>query len=158
MLIKIPDNLKEKLTKYVDGSMPEIEIKELIYKGNISIREATMIHAYQIDSAISRLECKTKYAGKGKVTIPRYITEKLRKKEYWIASWQKFYDNGEALEALKHLQEVCDWIENKYKEDEYKREYEFAWLLDLDNFYYDKVIEKYNRGRKVKVDVDDFDE
>ena len=153
VLIEIPDNLKEKLTKYVDGSMPEIEIKELIYKGNISIREATLIHAYQIDSAISKLECKTKYPTKGKVTIPEYITEKLRRKEYWIKSWRKFYDNGEALEALKHLQEVCDWIENKYKE-----EYDFNWLLDFDNFYYNKIIEKYNKGRKVKVDVDDFDE
>ena len=53
MLIEIPDNLKELLTKFVDGSMPEVEIKKIIYQANISNREATMIHAFQIDTAIS---------------------------------------------------------------------------------------------------------
>ena len=117
MIIEIPDNLKEKLTKFVDGSMSRVDIKKIIYQANISIREATMIHAFQIDSAISNLECKKKYTTKKSNRIPTYITDGLRKKEYWIESWRKFYDNGEASKALGHLQEVCDFIEMKYKEE-----------------------------------------
>ena len=132
MLIEIPDNLKEKLTRYVDGSMPEVEIKKIIYRGNISTREANLIRAYQIDQAISRLECDD---------FPKWVTKKLRNNEYWIKSWQKFYDG--VFDALKHLEDVCKHIENRYNDT-----YEYAYLIYLDDNYYDDQKKKY--GKKTR--------
>jgi len=132
MKIQIPDNLKERLEKYVDDSMPEMEIKKIIYRGNISTREATLIRAYQIDNAINRLE----YDG-----FPKWVTKKLRGDEYWIMSWQKFYDR--VADALKHLEEVCEHVEKKYNDT-----YEYAYLINLDDNYYDDMKKKY--GKKTR--------
>lgn len=142
MLIKIPDNLKDKMEKYVDGSMSKIEIKKIIYKANISIREATLIHAYQIDSAISNLECSD---------YPKYFTDGLRRKEYWIESWRKFYKNNGASEALKHLEEVCEYIKKRYDDI-----YEYCFLLELDDLYYERSVENYNRGKGRKFNMKKF--
>ena len=137
MIIQIPDNLKDKVTKYVDGSMSKVDIAKIVYRGSISIREATLIHAYQVDNAINRLE----YDG-----IPKWATKKLRGDNYWIVSWQKFYDR--IADALKHLEEVCKYIETKYNDT-----YEFAYLIDLDDRYYEekkRIYGKKTRGNYMK--------
>ena len=132
MIIQIPDNLKDKVTKYVDGSMSKVDIAKIVYRGSISIREATLIHAYQVDNAINRLEYDN---------FPKWVTEKLRGDNYWIASWQKFYDR--VADALKHLEEVCEHIEKKYNDT-----YEYAYLLNLDDNYYEEKKGKY--GKKAR--------
>ena len=100
-------------------------------KKNISGYEFDLICSYQISKAIERLEINNK----------NVLAEDTRRKYPWI---NRFKDDFIKVDqAIKHLQEVCEYVEGKEV-----RKYDYEWLLDYDDILYDRIIEGNEKKNK----------
>ncbi len=101
------------------------------YKENLTNYEIQLIWAYRIKQAIDRLK------NDGKEWIARELYEDNR--------WIDKFDFKDVDKAIKHLDEVCKNVKEKYNV-----EYDEAWLKDYD----DRLYEKLKNERKYKPSKD----
>lgn len=102
------------------------------YRSSISDYEHHLIYAYQISKVIERLEIEG-------IMLDRDIQEKY----FWLQS--RYKDFSKVDKAIKHLTDVCAYIQNKYGTT-----YEHEWLLDDNNLYNQIVNDDEKRSKKGK--------
>ena len=114
--------------------LPDDEYKALLYKTEISVHEFNLIHAYQIDKCIKKMESEK---------LPQWVISEVKKVNSWVEEWGRDYFDG-IEKAIEHLSKV-----NNYHTDTNNEPYWHAlWLLGWDTEMYERVMVKYGLATK----------